>query len=114
MVGKLPCTNGKCKGRLKRTTVLRGSRKFIIIKASDLYVALGGGGLPEERERCTSVNVKSMMVGERIKSVHVEPGPSHRSFLHSITLESGNELHLGVSTKGPTVYKVTQRAKHGH
>jgi hypothetical protein len=111
LVGKLPCTSAGCKGRLKRVQSL-ASGKSKVISATDLYIALGGGGLPEERVRCTPKQLKLLMMGKKITSIQVEEGPGYRSFIRSITLEGGNQVHLGISTKGPTVYKVTMEAKN--
>lgn len=109
LIGKLPCTTTGCKGRLRRSTIIHGAR---FISAEDLYLAAGGGGLPEERRLASPKLLKRDFEGAKIKKLDVEQGPGTRSFIRSITLENGHVMHLAASTKGATVFKVTE-AKNG-
>lgn len=107
---RLPCVKDGCKGRLKQVNALKvDTSKFRSIKAYDLFAALGGGGLPEERKRCTPDQLKTLMLRKKVTEVTLEASVgSTRSFIKSITFEGGSKVHFGGSTKGATIFKVTE------
>jgi hypothetical protein len=105
MHGKLPCTRSGCKGRLRRRPALEGGRP---ISAFELYTAVNGGGLPEEREQCTPLKLKKLLLGGKIQNIELKAAAGTRSFIESITLVGGKQVHFAASTKGATIFKVTE------
>jgi hypothetical protein len=105
LVGFLPCTTSGCRGRLKKTNCVVVSAR--LIDAGDLYVALGGGGLPEERSLADPKHVKLLFEGRKILALELEHASGMRSFIRSITLDNGVVMHLAASTQGATIFKVT-------
>ncbi len=105
---RLSCPRSDCKGRLRRRPTLEKGRP---IAAFDLHVAVNGGGLPEEREQCSPSKLKKLLLGGKIQSVNLKPSVGTRSFVETITLVGGKRIHFAASTRGATIYKVTE-AKH--
>lgn len=78
------------------------------ISAIELYQASAGVGLPEE-QRCSPNDMTKLMVGTRIKAVHLEKtSDPKKSVLMSMTLENGKVVHVTTSTRGALIYKVTE------
>jgi hypothetical protein len=78
------------------------------ISALQFYQAVMGIGLPKER-KCGPSEVRKILVGSRVLDVHLDVAPDDkRSIIYSITLENGNVLHLAASTRGATVFRVTE------
>ncbi len=104
---KLPCTTTGCKWFLTKTSVIEKKPK--VITAVALFSALGGAGLPEEKAAAALKQIKTCFVGAKVKSVS---GDSHagRTILRSISFDNGLTMHLATSTKGATIFKVTEDA----
>jgi hypothetical protein len=83
-----------------------------LLSAIQLYQSTMGTGLPEERN-CGPKDIKKLMTGAKITAVQLGDAPTaNRSLIHSITLDNGKVLHLAPSTKGATIFKVTED-RHG-
>lgn len=77
------------------------------VTAVQLYQAAAGIGLPEER-KCSPKDIRKLMTGSRITSVHVEDAPDpKKSILMSMSLDNGKTIFVSTSTKGAIIYKVT-------
>lgn len=106
------CPNSaQCQGKIRLTEQKKVSMQEPVrhVKARDLYAACLGMGLPHER-KCGPKNLRKMLVGAKIADVHLEvaPDPS-RSIIHSLTLDNGQVVHLAMSSKGATIFKVTNQ-----
>jgi hypothetical protein len=105
-----------CKGKLKERSLdsknlpsgyIPRARR---ISGLDLYQASLGIGLPGER-KCSPSALKKLLLGAVIKDIHLEKaGDPNKALLVSISLDNGKTIHVGVSTKGPIVYKMTESA----
>ncbi len=77
------------------------------VTAIELYQAAAGIGLPEER-KCSPKDIRKLLLGSRISSVHLENAPDpKKSILMSMTLDNGKTVYVTTSTKGAIIYKVT-------
>ena len=107
------CPRAKpCDGRIfhSATTNIPPDFAVVSVDALELYQATMGMGLPKER-KCTPAVLEKVLVGAKIKSVHVEAVPAtSRSLIFSITLDNGKVVHLAASTKGAAVYRITEEA----
>lgn len=102
---KMPCIGRGCGGSLQQSR--RPYLHALVVKARTLYQACEGLGTPAER-KCSPAVVKKLLVGSKIVDVAVTPSSDkNRAFLTTITLEGGKTVHLAPSTKGVTVFKVT-------
>lgn len=111
------CPVEGCTGKLRlssRTNIKLGF-ETIKISAVELYQATLGAGLPKEK-KCSPAAMKKLLTGAKIVAVHLEEAPSaERSLLLSLTVIKGSTrglgrakvIHLASSTKGATIYKVT-------
>ena len=104
------CPNAqRCAGKIRvyanSNIPVSGSLK---VTAVHLYQASMGAGLPDER-RCSPKEVRQMLLGATVTGAELEAAPDpHRSLLLSMTLSTGKTLHIASSTKGATIYKVTE------
>lgn len=105
------CPNAAtCKSRLRETgkTNLTFSPGVQKITALELYQACMGVGAPEER-RCAPIDVKKVIDGAMIISAHTEASPDpKRTIIHSLVLDNGKVLHFAASTRGATIFKITE------
>ncbi len=112
---RMRCPNWMtCKGSIYRgaETNVKPSFHVVMLSAIELYQASMGTGLPEER-KCGPKDLKKIMVGSKITEVQLGDAPAaNRSLIHSITLDNGKVLHLAPSTKGASVFKITE-VRHG-
>lgn len=113
---EMRCPEYSCGGKLKQTVHKVGKRGhervYTLIGALELYQAVMGIGLPEER-KCSPKNVRKMMLGSSILDVSVEAAPDpQRSIITSLTLNNGKVLHFTISVRGATIFKVTE-VPHG-
>lgn len=98
--------------RLRAETNIRMKQPVQQVTALHLYQAVMGVGLPQER-RCGPGDVTKVLVGSRIKAIDIVEAPDpRRSIVNSITLEDGRVVYLASSTKGATVYRITEEI-HG-
>lgn len=104
---KLPCTTTGCKGFLRKVGAL--DKVPPTITALALFSALGGAGLPQERAAAALKTIRTKFVGAKIKGIS---GDSHagRTIVRSISFDNGLTMHLATSTKGATIFKVTEDA----
>ena len=112
---RMRCPNWvTCKGTIYEnatTNVAPTGLTTSLLSAVQLYQATMGSGLPEERN-CGPKDVKKLMTGAKITAVQLGDAPTaNRSLIHSITLDNGKVLHLAPSTKGATVFKITEATR---
>lgn len=78
------------------------------VSAVHLYQACMGAGLPHEK-RCSPDDLKKLLLGSIVVSAQLESCPDpKRSLIMSLTLNNGKILHFASSTKGATIFKVTE------
>jgi len=74
----------------------------------EAYAAIHGLGVPEEQD-CSAAAVERLFLERKVVKVRTEQiRNSHRCILKEIELEGGMKVHLGSSTYGATVYRVSQ------
>ncbi len=112
---RMHCPNWvTCRGSIYENaqTDIKPSFPVSSLSAIQLWQATMGTGLPQERN-CGPKDLKKLMVGAKILEIQLGDAPiTNRSLIHSITLDNGKVIHLAASTKGPTVFKVTE-ARNG-
>jgi len=108
------CPTNCCDGKLKfssRTNIKLGF-EAVKISALELYQAILGAGLPEEK-KCSSKDMRKILVGAKITAAHIDEVPGvERSLLFSLTLNNKKVVHLATSSLGATIYKITE-VSHG-
>jgi len=73
----------------------------------ELLAALGGFGLPEERD-CSYERVVELL-GRGVKCVRGRDVPNTgRCIIHQVELKDGTRLYLGASSHGAVVYRITE------
>jgi hypothetical protein len=103
----VPCPNNHCKGRIKEFASTNANIKAVKVKAIELYQA-NQMGFKKER-KCGPKDLSKVLAGATIKSIEVDSSNTpDRALLRSITLENGKTLHLGPSTLGVVVTKITE------
>lgn len=105
------CPNSQdCEGKqyLLSETNLPAEFSVTQISAVQFYQATMGVGLPKER-KCGPAAMRKILLGARITDLHIDEAPSKdRSILYSLALDNGNTIHIASSTKGATIYRVTE------
>lgn len=97
-----------CGGYLRLGAETNMKSNTIAIDAMSLYQASMGVGLPSEKKYCSPIYLRKLMTGKKIKAVTLlSAGDSKRSIIVSIQLDNDKIIYLASSTKGATVYKVT-------
>ena len=74
----------------------------------EYFRALHGFGLPDEIN-CPPEVIRSLLLTNQVVGVGVDLAPKQRTILNSLDLANGLTLHLGVSTQGPVIYKITRK-----
>lgn len=82
---------------------------WVELTPDEYFRALHGFGLPDEIN-CPPEVIQSLLLGNSVVGVGVELAPKQRTVLNTLELSNGLTLHLGVSTNGPVVFKITRRA----
>lgn len=104
--GDMPCPIDKCPGLLFKSKTANG----IIISALALFKALGGAGLPEES--CKGLeprDIVSIFLGKNLVRIDaIKSSQSDTPIIRSLTFSNGKTMHLASSTRGATVYKITE------
>jgi len=98
-----------CGGKIHLTTKTNIKLAFpsTPMGALELYQASLGVGVPKER-RCSPTDIKKALVGAKIVDIKTDPaGDPKRTIIYSLTLDSGKVIHFAHSTKGATIFKVT-------
>lgn len=110
---KYPCTRTGCKsmGRLFGPTDIsqRAMAQLTIIDVTpqEAFAALNGLGFPKERS-CYLEDVRAMLqVGVKRVVGRDIPGTT-RCIIDHFELNDGTVVHLGASSEGATVYRVTR------
>jgi hypothetical protein len=104
------CPNAmSCEGKIRvYATTNMDFKEAIRISALHLYQASMGAGLPKEK-KCSPQEVKKLLVGSTIAEVELQNCPDpKRSIILSLTLNNGKVLHFASSTKGATIFKITE------
>lgn len=101
---RFKCWAPKCRFYIKRDDSLLPSG---ITQALALYQAISGLGTGSEK-KCGPDDVRKMVLGKKVVAVVVEQAASRdRSLITSLTFEDGKKLHFAASTRGATIYRVT-------
>jgi hypothetical protein len=104
-----------CDGKIRQRVIHKNLPSGVVdkarwIKALHLYQASLGIGFPEER-KCSPKHLTQLLVGSRIKTVNLDNAPDpKKSIILSISLDNGKVVHIGTSTKGAIIYKVTEES----
>jgi hypothetical protein len=110
LLGTRPrCPVDGCKGRMSPGDP---KEKDQIISGIDLYIAVSGQGLPEEKREAGIMKLLSSLKGKRIVSLKLKRAGDVRSIIESLTIEGGKTFHFASSTKGATIFKVTEGKTH--
>lgn len=111
----LNCPNTPCPGKV-RSYAKTNARMLVMatrVGALELYQACLGLGLEDERQ-CSPHTIKKLLTGSRIYSVALETMTDpNKALIRSITLEGGKTIHIGPSTHGAVVFKVTETPDGG-
>jgi len=108
--GLMNCPKSNCDGQLIEAKKRARARK---ISATELYQASCGMGFAFERQ-CGSREITKLLSGATIKSISVGPSiDPHKTVLKSLTLENGKVVHIGPSTQGAVVFKITENTDGG-
>jgi hypothetical protein len=81
----------------------------IELTPEEYFRALHGFGFPDEIN-CPPEVIRGLLLTNQVVGVGVSLAPKQRTVLNSIELENGLTLHLGISTQGPVVFKITRKA----
>lgn len=106
----LSCPNTPCSGKVRNYAKTNARMLVMAVRVSaiELYQACLGLGLEGERQ-CSPNTIKKLLTGSRIFSVTLETMTDpDKALIRSITLEGGKTFHIGPSTQGAVVYKVTE------
>lgn len=107
---RYPCPRSGCGARMTLTDVL-GSEDLASLEVRDLnpqevFQALQGMGLPEERQ-CDVAATREALRGQRIISIDMQGLPdTSRTLVYSLLLDSGYRIYLGASPLGVVVYRI--------
>ena len=74
--------------------------------AAHIYQRLSGLGTQTESQ-CGTAALRKLLYGQKIVEVAMESVSKTRSLVTSMRLENGKTIHFAPSTKGVTIYKVT-------
>lgn len=84
--------------------------KVRVLTATELYRASNGLGLPDF-QHASFDRVLSCLIGNKVTDVSMEAATPTRIVLHSLVMSGENHnsiLHFGTSTRGATIYKITE------
>lgn len=103
---KMTCPTDECAGTME-LVVGQAPHRFSTISAKDLFAASRGRGLPKEK-RCSPEALGPILLGKKIVGMEMEKVGDDRSVIDSLTVEGGKTIHFATSTRGATIYKVTE------
>lgn len=104
---EVSCPNFPCKGKIVPFVQTNAKMKAVKVKAVELFQS-HQMGLGEER-KCGPKTLRKLLTGATIKDLDIDKGTGpDRSIIRSITLVGGKTIHLGPSTHGVVVLKVTE------
>jgi len=82
------------------------------LEAEEMFIALQGGGLPEERV-CTEKEVAALLLGERVAKIKgYNIAGTSRYCLEWIEFADGSRMHLVASTEGAIVHRIVPKPNH--
>jgi len=108
---KYPCP--RCGAMAKLMDKHGGVMDVRDLQPAEAYAAFNGLGLPEERD-CGEVAVKQLLSGARVVRVHTRYVHSGRCCLDRIEIEGGATVHLGSSSLGAVVYRISSPHSYVH
>lgn len=107
---KYPCP--QCGSQCAVSTKSNPGDRPVDLTAQEAFIAFSGGGLPTEQE-CSATRVEKLLRELSIKRVvarHIRG--TNRCTLDLLELCDGTTLHLGASTHGACVYRISGSAQY--
>lgn len=103
---RYPCP--KCGERCAYCARLEGKdRPTVTLTVREAFIAFSGAGLPDEQE-CSATRVEKLLYEHPISKVYTRHiSGTNRCTLDRLELNDGTVLHLGSSSHGACVYRIS-------
>lgn len=104
--GRMKCWKLGCRYYLIK--VKKVGNGFTVLPALEIYRRSMGLGEEEER-KASPTSLRKLLLGRKVVAAALEVSTDpNRSFITTLTMDSGAVLHFAASVRGATIFKVTQ------